>query len=598
MKVFNDTEYDVLPIEKFKLFSDLENWSLPSPDSEEGKYLIKKAEEVFESPIKMLCASDYRKFNITGNRTEFEGVYFKRRVDLRKLIIGEAVQSEDRYTDKIIDLVWAILEETTWVIPAHNLLCGSGNNGEKASLPLTYTGEHSFIDLFSGETAAILALAYHFMKEKFDNAVPKIINDAIKYAIKERITKPFLEKEDMWWMGYDGRKPNNWNPWIVSSILTAVAITEEDTETRKKVLKKAMICLDRFVDGYKPDGGCDEGPSYWSAAGSCLFDCLELMYDLTGGAADYFDNPLVYNIFDYIRKVHMHENYFTTFADGPAKCYVGGLTFGMRMAERTNNDALYSFASSLTGNVPSVDGTHIHGRTIKDLGYKRKAAEKFVRRGFDLLPDLQVAVVRKGKMTVGAKGGHNKESHNHNDVGNVIVFANGKPILIDIGAPTYTKDTFSDKRYTIFPINSTWHNLPIINGYGEKEGIEFVADAFVADEDMIRIQYESAYEKEAGVKSAVREIKVSDDEVLISEKVQYSGEAVFNYYLCEKPAADKNTFLFSNGAKIIFPENLKVSLEDVPLTDAAVIKNWGTETLYRISVKCSENAEFEMKIKA
>src|SRR5690242_21194986 len=31
---------------------------------------------------------------------------------------------------------------------------------------------------------------------------------------------------------------------------------------------------------------------------------------------------------------------------------------------------------------------------------------------------------------VAAQGGHNAESHNHNDVGNFIVYANGEPVLI------------------------------------------------------------------------------------------------------------------------------------------------------------------------
>ena len=598
MKIFNCDSYDVVSFEEYKLFSDIGGANFPSAESEKGKHLIERADEALETPIPVYFASDYRKFNITGNRTGYESLFHLRRKMLKKLIAGEVVQNENRYTDKIIDIVWAIHEETSWVIPAHNLIKRNESNGEKASLPVSYDGKLPFLDLFSAETAASLAFAHYFLKNKFDDTVSDIVNSRIKHEIKERVTRPFLEIDDMWWMGKNGRKPNNWNPWIISSVLTAVSLTEENNETRGDVLKKALVCLDRFVDGYKPDGGCDEGPSYFIAAGACLFDCLELIYDLTGGKADYFDNPLVYNIFDYIRKVHIHENYFTTFADGPSRCYTGGLTFGMRMAERTGNEALYNFASSLTGDIPDIEGTHMIYRNYKDICYKRKEAGSFVSGRFDLLPDLQVAVIRKEKVTAGAKGGHNKESHNHNDVGNVIVFANNKPILIDIGAPTYTKDTFSDKRYTVFPINSTWHNLPIINGYGEKEGPQFKADFFEADENLIRVGYAGAYEKGAGVLNAVREIEVSEDSVTISEKAEYDGEAVFNYYMCKKPQREGNVFTFDDGAKIVLPENLEVCLEDIPVTDPSVIKSWGTEVLYRISVKCGKNAEFKLKIEA
>ena len=54
------------------------------------------------------------------------------------------------------------------------------------------------------------------------------------------------------------------------------------------------------------------------------------------------------------------------------------------------------------------------------------------------LPETQVMVARaQGGSTAGlylaAKGGHNAESHNHNDVGHFIVYADGRPVLIDIG---------------------------------------------------------------------------------------------------------------------------------------------------------------------
>jgi hypothetical protein len=74
-----------------------------------------------------------------------------------------------------------------------------------------------------------------------------------------------------------------------------------------------------------------------------------------------------------------------------------------------------------------------------------------------------------------AKGGHNDEPHNHHDVGNFIFYKNGKMILCDLGAGEYTKDYFSDKRYTIFCTRSESHNVPVIDGCGQKAGKEFGA---------------------------------------------------------------------------------------------------------------------------
>ncbi|MCG8499689.1 MAG: heparinase II/III-family protein, partial [Firmicutes bacterium] len=58
-----------------------------------------------------------------------------------------------------------------------------------------------------------------------------------------------------------------------------------------------------------------------------------------------------------------------------------------------------------------------------------------------------------------AKGGYNDKSHNHNDVGNFVLYYNGYPVFIDVGVGTYTAKTFSNKRYEIWTMQSEYHNL-------------------------------------------------------------------------------------------------------------------------------------------
>jgi len=41
--------------------------------------------------------------------------------------------------------------------------------------------------------------------------------------------------------------------------------------------------MNQYVNGLGADGGCDEGPGYWTAAGACVFDGLNLLYDATDG---------------------------------------------------------------------------------------------------------------------------------------------------------------------------------------------------------------------------------------------------------------------------------------------------------------------------
>ena len=80
-----------------------------------------------------------------------------------------------------------------------------------------------------------------------------------------------------------------------------------------------------------------------------------------------------------------------------------------------------------------------------------------------------------GETGFAAKGGHNDEPHNHNDVGSFIFYKKGVMFLLDTGAGEYTRDYFGDKRYAIFCNRSEGHNLPIIAGQGQKAGKEFAA---------------------------------------------------------------------------------------------------------------------------
>ncbi len=109
---------------------------------------------------------------------------------------------------------------------------------------------------------------------------------------------------------------------------------------------------------------------------------------------------------------------------------------------------------------------------------RAEAREPLVREAW--LEGIQVAAARrKQRSTDGfyfaALGGHNAESHNHNDVGNFVVYRNGNPVLIDVGVETYTAKTFSAQRYEIWTMQSAFHNLPTINGVMQAAGRQYEA---------------------------------------------------------------------------------------------------------------------------
>uniref|UniRef100_UPI002FE3B5CD heparinase II/III domain-containing protein n=2 Tax=Timonella senegalensis TaxID=1465825 RepID=UPI002FE3B5CD len=73
------------------------------------------------------------------------------------------------------------------------------------------------------------------------------------------------------------------------------------------------------------------------------------------------------------------------------------------------------------------------------------------------------------------RGGHNGESHNHNDLGALAVFLDGCPVIVDPGRVTYTAHSFSDTRYQEWAYRSSWHSVPSPRGLEQGTGREFRA---------------------------------------------------------------------------------------------------------------------------
>jgi hypothetical protein len=125
-------------------------------------------------------------------------------------------------------------------------------------------------------------------------------------------------------------------------------------------------------------------------------------------------------------------------------------------------------------------------------------------------PDWDVAIARDSAGTTdgfyfSAKGGHNAEQHNHNDVGSFMLYYNGASVFIDVGPGTYTRETFGRGRYDIWTMQSDYHNVPRINGVAQVKGRNFQATAsrYEAQDRVIRFSTDiaQAYPPEAKVAS-------------------------------------------------------------------------------------------------
>ncbi len=577
----------LLPYSEFKLFHDVKNPEIPK---EKGERIVRMAEKLLERDIPMLTASLYREYATVGNRANFEDVYFLRRDMAIAFAVAEAYENKGRFTERLMDVVWAIMEESTWIIPAHIYV--TALYGESSLGPVFDNNALHGIDLFSAGTSGALSTVYMLCKDKLD-AIDPVITRKMEYCLKERAIKNFLQLE-LWWGGALGNRINNWCPWIVSNILLTAAIMEKDNYTREKVVTKSISYLDNFLECYESDGGCDEGPAYWGAAGASLFDCLELIEDLTGGSVTVYDSELVRNIGDYIYKVNITGDRYVNFADCAPKT---NPTPGMlvRFGEKTNSSFLAAFGKNQAKYGDYFFAQSHMYRSLKWL-YTPLVKEEYCPMPlWSVLPDLGVMTARECEdsskgMFLAAKAGNNGEMHNHNDCGNFMVYYDGNPVIIDAGVGRYTKQTFSPDRYKLWFMQSGYHNLPSFNGIDQLAGAKYrcCEKVFSENERSLSSELKHAYPDDAGIESYVRRTALTDGIVTVDESITLKAPAdiVFHLMLAKKPTLVSNgEIALPEGRVLSYDTSLTAELEEFDPVGMDTVHSWGTEVLYRLHFK-------------
>jgi hypothetical protein len=586
-----DLERVLLSQEQFLPFNDaiLAGWT-QIPDAQKQQY-IANAEKLLETSWGELKATEFMQFKRNGNRTGFEALTFARRNKLVTLVMGEMFENKGRFTDDIVNGVWAICEESWWGVPAHNYA--------KGPLPDV---DNSFVDLFDAETGAALAWSYYLMKDKLEKVSP-FLNKRILNELERRIIIPCMEKK-FWWMGLNGETLNNWTPWICSNWLSVALLCDRNADRRTQSVHRIMQVIDNFMNPYPADGGCDEGPGYWGRAGASLFNCLELLHTASKGQINIFDRPLVKNIGDYIYKVHIADDYYVNFADASAIAHPDANLI-YRYGEYTGNDTMKQFGLYL------ADRYKVREKALGGpLGYllpSLYAAHKL--KGDARAPllrdvwfeELQVAIARSHDnsadgLYLAVKGGHNAESHNHNDIGNFVVYVDGKPALIDVGVETYTAKTFGGQRYSIWTMQSAYHNLPTVNGVQQSAGRKYAAAnvsySTTNSKATFSLDIAKAYPEKAGLSSWKRTVTLNrkqridvEDEYLLKEIVE---PVKWHLMTCLPPdvsVAGKVTLgKDAEKVEILYDKSaVSAEVENIEVTDGRLVPVWG-KTLYRITM--------------
>lgn len=419
------------------------------------------AERAAATPIPALPFSLFRTFETDGTRPPFQRPYFDRRGRLLALALTSWLDETDDYLPALHDLLWAICDEYAWSVPAH-LPVGVVAAREHRVPP------DQVVDLFAAETAHALSETVTLLGDRLDPWLAY----RVRNEIERRVFRPLFH--DPVRFGWESAT-HNWAAVCAGAVGMAALLLEEDRERLAGMLDRVVRALEGFLDGYGEDGGCAEGMGYWSYGFGYYVFFAELLRTWTGDRLDLLRGEKIARIAAFPMGVSLGDGNVVGFSDGAARGRVGtGL--GSRLAARLGQpmpemNAVPPFGGDQNYRWPQAarnlvwtDPRYLHAPTPE---------------GTVSFPDLAWVVDRHrvgGRMVAfAAKGGHNAEPHNHNDLGHFILHVGGENLLADLGAALYTRAYFGPDRYQSLHAGSEGHSVPVIDGEPQRAGREHAA---------------------------------------------------------------------------------------------------------------------------
>ncbi|MDR2483014.1 MAG: heparinase II/III-family protein [Treponema sp.] len=535
--------------------------------------LAQEADAFAQSEISALPFSRYKLFDTTGNRLAYEGRYFERRRRLTVLSLAVWVWKKPEHIAALEDLIWAICDEYSWCQPAH--MGGKSLGGMDVRRRL---------DLFACETGFALAECLSMLDSLLHPAVLNRARDEIMYRVIDSYTSQGALQ--IWEL-----MDNNWCAVCAGSIASAALYLIADNLHLAGILQRLAPTFERFLDGFSPDGACIEGLSYWTYGVGFYVCFADLLFHRTGGSIDLLHEAG----FDRIARFQQHcyfpggatLNFSDVGHDGKFRlglsCYLAAHIQGVRipipqdLRGRTSAGEIHA-AIRLEGYRELIDHCGRCCLALRDLIWAAESLrppEEDARPAVTLTGAQWLLCSGAGETGFAAKGGHNDEPHNHNDVGSFIFYKKGAMFFMDLGAGEYTKDYFGGKRYEYFCVRSEGHNLPIIGGQGQKPGRAFCAgNCRMTEDGIMSLDLAPAY----GIRALERlercfSFGLAAGALVLKDSFSFAGEApqvTERFILPAEPRIENGGFTLNlNGTEC----SLVCSEKITPLVNAVIYRN-------------------------
>ncbi len=469
---------------------------------------LRLAQELRGQKMPELTEELFSEFERNGSRLRYEAVYFGRRKFLS--VFGLVCVMKRRAEDirKLEEVLLEICGEECWALPAHV------DRSKNPEWRLT-------IDLFASETAQALAQLVTLLEEEISEPVAELV----KREVKARVLAPFMASRAPY-SGWE-RSGSNWNAVCCGNIGSAgLFLLKEGAKRRALAERLAYALTNYYLKGFGDDGACEEGLGYW-AYGFTYYTLFARQLKEAYPDMDIMAGKRLETIACFQQKCYFSGGRTISFSDGNCfEAYPMGLTCSLaydfdsvrfpspEFARRLGQDACWRWTGVYWD-------WYWAGRLLEAVREGRRGMPKSLEEcGEVVFGDAQWAFFRGARAGAAAvKGGHNAESHNHNDVGSFLYLADGEAFLDDLGCGEYTKDYFSDRRYTVFCNRGAGHNIPLIDGCDQCAGREYRAEGFdVPEKGTAVIRFEAAYgqpylkrlERRLHLEEATGELAVTD----------------------------------------------------------------------------------------
>ncbi|MFD8567553.1 heparinase II/III family protein [Streptomyces sp. NPDC059639] len=405
------------------------------------------ADAARSTPLPPLPFSAYRRFDDDGDRLAYEELYFRRRAHVTALA-AEALIDEAAPLDALADALWAVCDEYTWALPAHEMHATRLDRGMDRCL-----------DLFAALTAHLLAETVQLYGERLDPRVARRVRDQVDHRVLSLLA--------------DDERPLLWEDWAHNwaavcggaAGLAALALWPPGPRLTR-VVDRCRAAQLTYLSGFGDDGGCAEGVDYWVFGFAHFVYFAEELRAATG--EDLLAHPKVAAVARFPSAVHLGGGLFPAFSDAAERPRVpAGLAalLERRLGVRVPAEAVETGAA-VARDWGDISRTLRWGTPRLDSGLRPAPTTTH-------LPDLAWTVDRGADVAFAAKGGHNGEPHNHNDLGQFVLAAHGEVLLADLGGGEYRNGYFDDAtRYTYLHTSSRGHSVPRVASREQSAGGE------------------------------------------------------------------------------------------------------------------------------